>query len=82
MEAMDVIYAELTKIFHRVFGDDSIVLQPQLTAEDVDGWDSLKQAEIVIAVQDRFRIKLSIREIDTFICVGDLAEIIRRKQAV
>jgi acyl carrier protein len=64
-----------------VFGDDSIVLQPQLTADDVDGWDSLKQAEIVIAVQDRFGIKLSSREIDAFVCVGDLADVIRRKQA-
>jgi acyl carrier protein len=78
---MDPNYAELTKIFHRVFGDDSIVLQPQLTSEDVDGWDSLKQAEIVIAVQDWFGIKLSIRDIDTFVCVGDLVDAIRRKQA-
>jgi acyl carrier protein len=77
---MDAIHAELTKIFHRVFGDDSIVLRSELTAEDVDGWDSLKQAEIVIAVQDRFRIKLSIREIDAFVSVGDLVDVIRRKQ--
>jgi acyl carrier protein len=82
MEAMDAIYSELTKIFHRVFGDDTIVLQPQLTAEDVDGWDSLKQAEIIIAVQSRFRIKLSIREIDAFVSVGDLVDVIWRKQAL
>jgi acyl carrier protein len=79
---MDEIYAELTKIFRRVFADDSIILQPQLAAEDVDGWDSLKQAEIIIAVQDRFGIKFGVREIDAFVCVGDLVDVIRRKQAL
>jgi acyl carrier protein len=77
---MDAIYVELAKIFHDVFNDDSIILQPQLTADDVNGWDSLKQAEILIAVQDRFQIKLNSREIDGFGCVGDLVELIRRKR--
>ncbi len=35
------IYAKLTDIFHDLFDDDSIVVTPELTAKDVDGWDSL-----------------------------------------
>ena len=36
------LYERLTTIFHNVFDDDEIVLTPQLTASDVDGWDSLR----------------------------------------
>ena len=56
-------------------------MRPQLTAADVKGWDSFKQVEILIAVQERFGLKLSSREIDGLGCVGDLVAIIERNQA-
>ncbi len=78
---MDEIYTELTGIFREVFDDETLVLQPQLTASDIKAWDSIKQVEILIAVQERFGLRLSSREIDELACVGDLAEVIRRKRA-
>jgi acyl carrier protein len=77
----DAIYSELTGIFHEVFDDDLLVLNPKMTAADVKGWDSFKQVEILMAVQERFGLKLRSREIDGLTCVGDLAEIIKEKQA-
>jgi acyl carrier protein len=78
----DAIYSGLTDIFHEVFDDEGLVLKPQLTAKDVKGWDSFKQVEILIAVQERFGLKLRSREIDGLGCVGDLVDVIRRNQAV
>jgi acyl carrier protein len=82
-EAMndDAIYSELTDIFHEVFDDDALTLKPQMTAKDVKGWDSFKQVEILIAVQERFGLKLRSREIDGLGCVGDLVEVIKRNRA-
>jgi acyl carrier protein len=77
----DTIYSELTSIFHEVFDDESLVLRPQMTAADVTGWDSFKQVEILIAVQERFGLKLRSREIDGLGCVGDLVEVIKRNQS-
>jgi acyl carrier protein len=74
----ETIYSDLTKIFHEVFDDDTLVLRPQMTAADVKGWDSFKQVEILIAVQERFRLKLRSQEIDALTCVGDLVEVIER----
>jgi acyl carrier protein len=76
------IYAELTSIFREVFDDDSLILQPQLTAADVKGWDSLKQIDILIAVQERFGLKVSSRDLDGLACVGDLVNVIQRKRTV
>ena len=32
------IYARLQEIFQNVFDEDSVVVTPDLTAKDVDGW--------------------------------------------
>jgi acyl carrier protein len=59
------IYGALTGIFHDVFMRDDLVLRPETTAKDVQGWDSFKQIEIVMATEDRFGVKLSSRELDS-----------------
>ena len=73
------IYVALTEIFNDVFMRDDMTLTPALTARDVDGWDSFKQIEIMVSVEERFSIKLNTREIDSLKSVGDLADVIARK---
>ncbi len=73
------IYAELTEIFNDVFMADDMKLTPELSAKDVPGWDSFKQIEIMVSVEERFNIKLNTREIDSLRNVGDLAAVIARK---
>jgi len=73
------IYAALTEIFNDVFMRDDMALSPALTAKDVPGWDSFKQIEIMVSVEERFNIKLNTREIDGLKCVGDLATVIASK---
>ncbi len=75
------IYADLTEIFNDVFMVDDMKLTPELTAKDVKGWDSFKQIEIMVSVEERFNIKLSTREIDSLKNVGDLADVIAKKTA-
>jgi acyl carrier protein len=72
------IYAALTEIFQDVFGKDDMQLTPELSATDVEGWDSFKQIEIILATEARFGIRLKTREIDSLTCVGDLAEQINK----
>jgi acyl carrier protein len=79
---MDEIYRELTNIFREIFDDDSLILQPELTAADIKDWDSLKQIDILIAVQERFRLKVSSRDLDGLASVGDLVDVIQRKRTV
>jgi acyl carrier protein len=73
------IYAALTQIFRDVFLRDDLVLMPDFTAKDIDGWDSYKQIEIVLATEERFNVKLTIREVDRLQTVGDLARVIATK---
>ena len=75
----DQILQKLTEIFHDVFMRDNIVLTPELTAKDVEDWDSFKQVEIIIATQEAFAVKLSTRDIDGLQRVGDLVRLVSEK---
>ena len=73
------IYGDLTEIFHDVFMRDDIKLSPELTAKGVQGWDSFKQIEIIMASEEKWAIKFSTRELDALRTVGDLAKMIETK---
>lgn len=73
------IYAALGEIFRDVFLMDDIELRPELSAKDVPGWDSFKQIDIILAVEEKYRIKLNTRELDSLQNVGDLVRVIAAK---
>jgi acyl carrier protein len=73
------IYDKLTDIFRDLFDDPGLVLGPQLSAADVDGWDSLYHIRLMLTVQDTFKVKFSAFEIGNLKNVGDLANLIEIK---
>jgi acyl carrier protein len=73
------IYAKLSEIFADVFDEDSIQLTPQLSAKDVDGWDSLTHIRLMLTVEKAFKIKFSTSEIGKLENVGDLAALIQSR---
>lgn len=73
------IYETLTTIFRDVFLRDDLVLTAELSAKDVADWDSFKQIEIIIAVQEQFGINFRTRELDSLNDVGDLVRLIASK---
>ncbi len=73
------IDGRLTEIFREVFGDDAMRLRPDLSADQVEGWDSVRMVTIIVAVEERFGIRLRSREVDGLKTVGDLAALIRAK---
>jgi acyl carrier protein len=73
------IYEKLTPIFRDVFDDESLVLRPDLTADQVDEWDSLSHIRMVLAVQKSFNIKFSAGEIGKLKNVGELVDLINSR---
>ena len=76
------IYDALSSIFKDVFARNDLVLRAGTSAKDIEGWDSLKQIEILVAVQERCKVKLRTKEIDSLKTVGDLAGLVAQKLAV
>jgi acyl carrier protein len=73
------IYDRLTGILQAVFGDDDLVATPGMTADDVEGWDSLSNIRLIMSVEKRFSVKFSASEIGKLKNVGELAELIAAK---
>jgi acyl carrier protein len=71
------IYVQLTDIIRDVLMHDDLVLRPDLTATEVEGWDSFKMIEIVMALESHFGIKIKSQELDAIENVGDLVALIR-----
>ena len=73
------VYAVLTEVFQELFADESIVLTPTTTADDVEGWDSFNHLNIIVGVESRFRIRLQTREVEGLTNVGDMVKLILAK---
>jgi acyl carrier protein len=78
---MSDIFERLTPIFRDVFEDDNLMVTPELTAKDVDGWDSLSHIRLVLEVQKAFGVKFSAAQMANLKNVGELAELVRSKTA-
>ncbi len=73
------IYARLTTVFEDVLDEDSIVLTPELSAKDVETWDSLAHVRLVLSVERAFKVKFSTSEIGRLANVGDLVALIQKR---
>ena len=69
----------LNEIFRQVFDDEDITVGLTSTANDVDGWDSLSHVNLIVAIENRFKIRFNQKELLTFRNVGDLMASIAAK---
>lgn len=65
----------LTDVFRQVFDDSGIVLRDDMIAADVEGWDSLNHIDLIVAIERKFKIRFTTREVTGLKTVGDLAEL-------
>ncbi len=69
----------LTEVFRMVFDNPEIQLRPEMTANDIEGWDSLSHVNLIVAIEMRFKIRFSQKELLTFKTVGDLMRSVQEK---
>lgn len=73
------IVEKLTSVFHDVFGDNSIVLNDEMTSADVEKWDSLTHMLMISTVEEQFGIRFKLKELNKLKKVGDMIEILQEK---
>jgi acyl carrier protein len=70
---------KLTTILRTVFDDDGLIVTPELSADDVDGWDSLSHLRLVLSVEKAFKIKFTAAEVSKLKNVGELQSLVVSK---
>lgn len=74
------VIAQLQPIFDDLFMD-KVELTPELTANDVEEWNSLLQISISLAVEKEFGIRFRVGEVEATKNVGEFADLIVRRTA-
>jgi acyl carrier protein len=72
------VITRLQPIFNDLFMED-VRLTPELTANEVEEWDSLRQISISLAVEKHFGIRFRVGEVEATKNVGDFADLIARR---
>ena len=75
----DKIYEQLTELFREIFSNDDLTLRPEMTAKDIEGWDSFTHISVIVAVETKFGIKIKTAEIEKLANVGQLVAAIESR---
>ena len=70
---------ELQEIFRDIFDDDNIVLFDDMTADDVEDWDSLSNITLINEIESHFGIRFTTEEIMGCKNVGAFIGLIKSK---
>jgi acyl carrier protein len=73
------ILKQLTGIFHQIFNDNSLILTPETTADDIEEWDSFNHINIIVAAEAHFGVKFKTAETEELKNVGDFVRLIQEK---
>lgn len=73
--------AALSEVFQQVFANPDLHIRPDMTPNDIDGWDSMAHVNLIAALELRFKIKFGTAELRGVRTVGDLGQLIDGKLA-
>lgn len=76
------VIIKLTEIFRVVFNNNSLVLSEELTANDVDKWDSLSHMILISEIENTFSIQFKLKDLNKMKNVGDMINLILTKLTI
>lgn len=77
----DQVKDQLTTVFRDTFENATLELSDDLTASDVDNWDSLTHMVLIGNIEKHFGIKFKLKELNKMNTVGDLIAMVGQKAA-
>lgn len=72
----DEVLEKLAPIFKEVFEDEDLKISMDSNSDNINGWDSLNHIYLVVAIEEKFKIKFLAEDIQSWDNVGDMAEYI------
>lgn len=76
---MDTL-TQLQEVFRRIFDDEALTISRETTAQDIEAWDSVQNVTLMLDVETDFKVRFSTSEMAYLKNVGDLVDLIEKKQ--
>lgn len=73
------IKGRLEEIFRDIFDDEELEIREDMSAKDIEDWDSLAQINLIIAIEKEFGIKFNLEEVSKLKNIGEMLEQIKIK---
>jgi acyl carrier protein len=80
-KAKEEVLADVNRIFCEVLNNPSLQLKYETTANEVKNWDSIAEIELVVAIEQHFKMRFNFAELQKFQKVGDWCDSIAEKLA-
>ena len=74
-----MVKEKLQYIFREVFEDDDIILQEDMTAEDIEDWDSLTHIQLIENIEVEFGITFTLQEVTKLNNIGEFIDLTEQK---
>lgn len=69
----------LNDVFRTVFDDETLDVDRDTTAKEVEGWDSLMHVKLVLAVEREFGVRFTSGDVASLKNVGELVDLVDSK---
>jgi len=73
------IVEKLEASFRKVFNMNTLEIKREMTANDIDKWDSLTHMLLISEIEDTFEIRFKLKELNRMKNVGDMIDLISEK---
>ena len=70
---------KLQEIFRDLFDDETIELFDEMTADDIEDWDSLAHINLIADIERSFGVRFSTKEVTGTKNVGEFIRVIESK---
>ena len=70
------VFEKVNEIFRDNFDDESITVNDETTADDIEDWDSLEHINLIAAIENVFGMKFTMGEVVSMKNVGEMVDII------
>ena len=74
-----MIKDKLQEIFRDIFEDNEIILREDMTAEDIEDWDSLTHIQLIESIESVFKISFTLQEVSELNNVGEFIALTQKK---
>ncbi len=71
----------MNKVFREIFEDPAISLKDETTAQDIEGWDSLRHIDLIMQLEEEFGLRFTVDDITGLKNVGEMIAMLERKLA-
>ena len=68
--------SSIIEIFNDILGLEEGQLTPESSPEDIDEWDSMANVNIIVALEEEFKIKFKLEDIQDAKVVNDFINLV------